>query len=363
MTWKEKQTITILLSILGALSAILLVVLGIRYRESRPAAVGSSGGAGGSAVSGSAVTDPAGLTGLSYSNGSATLTFSLDDKGAWIWSDDPGFPLNSATITAITELAVNPQFQQTLSNTESLDTYQLDNPKATLTLTSGESGTRTFAFGKATTDGNSRYLMLDGVESTLYIMDGTLYQYLQTPIYNMMELPELPDLSENNLRSLTIYGPQPEVPEDASGEGEESSAEEGAESAAEPEAVPAASFTAKQGDGDSAALWFSDTLNVTTNSALLELLADLRGLSMTRCVDYRPSEEAEAICGFDAPLAVLEAEYGTESAGGQFTLTIGKSQPDGAGRYVQLGEEDSTVYLVPEESVDGILQIASNGID
>ena len=80
--------------------------------------------------------------------------------------------------------------------------------------------------------------MVDSVESTLYIMDGTLYQYLQTPIYNMMELPELPDLSENNLRSLTIYGPQPEVPEDASGEGEESSAEEGAESAAEPEAVP-----------------------------------------------------------------------------------------------------------------------------
>ena len=37
MTWKEIRSITFLLSILGILFAVLLVVLGIRYRENRPA--------------------------------------------------------------------------------------------------------------------------------------------------------------------------------------------------------------------------------------------------------------------------------------------------------------------------------------
>lgn len=356
MTWKEKQTITILLSILGALSAVLLVVLGIRYRESRPAAAGSSDGSGAVAAAGD-FTDPESLTGLRYSNASAALTFSLDEKGDWIWSDDPGFPLDGATVSAIAELASHLSFQQTLTNTESLDTYALDNPSATLTLTWGSGNTKTLAFGKATTDGNSRYLMLDGVESTLYIIDGTLYQYLQTPIYDMMDLPELPDLSESSLQSLTIYGPQPEA-----GSGGGDSIEDGAlaEEPAEPE--PAAVLTAKHSGGEGSALWFSGTLNVTTDSALLELLADLRGLQVTRCVDYRPSEEAEAICGFDAPLAVLEAVYGAGDASERFVLSVGKSQPGGAGRYVRIEEDDSTIYLVPEESVDGILQIANNGL-
>lgn len=351
MTWKEKQTITILLSILGALSAVLLVVLAIRYRENRPAV--SAGGTEEGEISSSIAADPTALTGVRWENGSAALSFALDEKGAWIWADDPDFPLDSTIVTAIAELASDLHFQQTLSNAEALDTYGLDTPSASLTLTTGETNTQTLAFGKATTDGNSRYLMIDGNESTLYIIDGTLYKYLQTPIYDMMDLPEMPDLSEKNLRTLTIYGPQPEASE---GNGE--SGQEGAPEAEE--TVPAAVLTARQSSGeDSAALWFHDTINVTTNSALLELLADLKSLTLTRCVDYQPSEEAAAICGFDAPEAVLEVEYGTE---GRLTLTIGKKQPSGEGRYVQLDGE-STVYLLPEESIDGILQIAANGVN
>ena len=39
MTWKERRTVTMLLTIIAVLFAALLIVFGMRYREGREAAV------------------------------------------------------------------------------------------------------------------------------------------------------------------------------------------------------------------------------------------------------------------------------------------------------------------------------------
>ena len=79
-------------------------------------------------------------------------------------------------------------------------------------------------------------MMMNGDESTVYIVADTLVNLLQTPIYDMCALPELPDLSEGALRAIMIQGPAP-VPE-SSEEGEDGQGEdggEGGEPAEEPE--------------------------------------------------------------------------------------------------------------------------------
>lgn len=49
-------------------------------------------------------------------------------------------------------------------------------------------------------------MMMNGDESTVYIISGTLYNYLSTPIYDMCILPEIPDLAQENLDSITVTG-------------------------------------------------------------------------------------------------------------------------------------------------------------
>lgn len=336
MTWKERRTLTLLASILAVLFAALLVVLGIRFRENRqnPA----DGGDGGSALPAGAVSRAAeGITSLSYENGSASLSFALGEDGRWIWSDDPGFPLDPENLTAIVELVSDLHFQQTLAAAEGLESYGLDKPRAFLTASRGNGVTQTLAFGKDTTDGTSCYLMMNGDESTVYTIDGGLLQRLRTPIYDMYALPELPELSEGLLQSLRIQGPAPQ--------------EEGAQ----PLVLELLSRQSQEGQ---VTVWYQGSDNVTDRQRLKDLLADLRwSLTLTRCVDYRPSDEAASICGFDAPRAVLTVGLGEERT---FTVTVGAAVSEGC--YIRL-DDDSTIYLTPAEAVDSLLEMASAGLD
>ena len=193
MTWKEKRIVTILLSIITILFAALLIVLGFRYRAAREAAVGGAAGAAPSSSGKDAA--PQSYTAITYDNGSATLSFALDEQGAWIWADDPDFPLDDLTVASIASELSSLHFQQTLPAGESMETYGFTTPSATLSATSSRGSTQTLVFGKTTTDGDSYYLQMNGDESTVYIVADTLCKYMSTPIYNMCVLPRLPVLS------------------------------------------------------------------------------------------------------------------------------------------------------------------------
>lgn len=356
MTWKEKRIVTILLSIITVLFAALLIVLGFRYRAAREAAVGGATiGAAPSSSGKNAV--PQSYTAISYDNGSATLSFTLDEQGAWIWADDPDFPLDDLTVASIADELSSLHFQQTLPAGESMETYGFTTPSATLSATNSRGTTQTLVFGKTTTDGDSYYLQMNGDESTVYIVADTLCKYMSTPIYNMCVLPRLPELSEASLLALSIQGPVPA--ETGGGEGEEGG--EG-EAPAEPPEPPMTVLSARRAEGEGqSTLWFQENNNVTSNTLLRELLKDLETLAFLRCVDYRPSEEAEEICGFDAPDAVLTVGYTASGTEQTLTLTVGARLPDGSGRYARLGD-GSTIYSLSTDALDPLMRIAANGL-
>ena len=211
---------------------------------------------------------------------------------------------------------------------------------------SGQGVKRTLLFGKTTTDGKSRYLQMNGDETTVYIVDGGIYQMIQTPIYDMCRLPELPDLSADKLLEIVIQGPEPEAETSESGE---------------PEAVPeppAVTLEARQSDGGT--LWFQGNDNVTNNAQLSAILEDLNAMSFARCLDYRPSDEAAEICGFDRPEAVLKAVYGTKGSEQTVTLTVGAAMD--SDRCVRLNDSE-TIYLLSGEFLDPMLTVAKNGLE
>lgn len=330
MTWKERRLITVLSVILAILSAALLIVLGIRYRQSRDAvqdpaaqAVQAAQAAGSTYAS------------LSVYSGSATLSFSIQEDGTWVWDDDTEFPLDDSTIESMMDLLSDLTPQQVLSDPESLESYELDAPSASISAVKVDQSTVSVTFGKATTDGTSRYAMMNDDASTIYIFADTLYQALQTPIYDMMTLPELPELPESSISSISIQGP-----------GED--------------AQPL--LLAAQHTDDGATTWLSGGEDVTDNASVQALLEDLAQMQIARCVDYRPSDEAASICGFDAPDALVQVTYtpedGSESI---WTLTVGTTEPGGTGRYARIGA-DTTIYLLETALLDPLMRVAAGGL-
>ena len=96
MSWKEKRLITILSIILAVLCAAVLVVLSIRYRAAQAAKDQNT-------VSPSDIAEAAQseYVALSYSNGSTTLSFSLNEDGIWTWDSEPDFPLDDTHVKSI----------------------------------------------------------------------------------------------------------------------------------------------------------------------------------------------------------------------------------------------------------------------
>ena len=332
MTWSERRIVTVLSTILVILCGALLIVLGIRYRENRDSQQEDA-----PVLSTEGTEDPSVFSALTYYNGSTTLSFSRDESGAWIWSDDPAFPLNDSTIASITDLLTDWSPLETITDSEVIADIGLDEPDANLTATTA-SGTMSLLFGKKTDTGY--YVRLNKDESTAYLIDPSLYDLMCIPIYDMYVLPELPVLQEDSIQAIVITGATTE------------------DRAAGLSTV----LTAQRADNDDATSWRSNGANVTDDSYVRALLADLKSLHFVKCVLYRPSEEAAAICGFDNPAKIsvtYTAETGSDSS---LDLVIGAPLPDGSGRYVRLGE-DSTIYLLPTDALDPLMHISAVGLD
>lgn len=335
MTWRERRINTILGVILAILAAALLIVLSIRYRSARMAAE-----EGGETLQGETATPAVteGYTSVRYRNGTLTLSFTMDEQERWHWADDLSFPLESTHLKQILNTVSTLTPQQALSEHEELDQYDLDDPCIIFTASTADGRTLTLAFGKTTTDGNSYYALMNEDPSTVYIFSDELVRQMDKPIYDMMVLPALPALARKDISTITLEGP--------AGEGEQSGT------------ITLLSNTG----GSSGDAWRSGGANVTSSPQLQALLADLEQLSLQRCVDYRPSEEAASICGFDDPAArVLVMHRAGDDTETPFRLTVGNSLPDGSGRYVRV-DEDPSLYLVSDDLLDSLIAVAAEGL-
>lgn len=300
MTWKERRLITVLSVILAILSAALLIVLGIRYRQSRDAvqdpaaqAVQAAQAAGSTYAS------------LSVYSGSATLSFSIQEDGTWVWDDDTEFPLDDSTIESMMDLLSDLTPQQVLSDPESLESYELDAPSASHFRRQGRS-----------------------VHGVCHLRQG--HHRRHQPLCH----DERRCLHHLHLCRHPLSGPA-----DAHLRYDDSAGAAGTagilhlqhfHSGPGEDAQPL--LLAAQHTDDGATTWLSGGEDVTDNASVQALLEDLAQMQIARCVDYRPSDEAASICGFDAPDALVQVTYtpedGSESI---WTLTVGTTEPGGTG--------------------------------
>lgn len=323
MDWRQRRINGALFSILMVLVILVLVVGGVRYHQYRQAQQAPAD------ESAQLSADSAhSYAALSYSNGSATLSFSVDgETDQWIWTDDPTFPLSDTTVEEICAMLTDLKPQQTLTPDKPLEDYNLDDPSVYISATRADGSVLRLDFGKTTSDGKSYYALMDSDPAQVYIFDGALVEKLSVAIYDMTQLPVLPALTDKTVLSCAVTG-----------------------------AVETAITAGKDGT------WLCDGQDVTGNETVTSLFKQLELLTFTKCVDYRPSDEAASICGFDAPAAVVEVAYQSDTGAEQtMTLTIGNASVDGAGRYVRLGSEEA-IYQLSAEAAAPMLSLAQNGL-
>jgi len=339
MTWSEKRIITVLCAILALLSAALLILLGLRYRENRDAEEPQTPVLSGNVQEEEEPVSP--FKALTYYNGNTTLSFSLTEEGTWVWSDDTSFPLDTTNLMAILEILNNWAPQQTITDPAVIADSGVNILNGTLKA-STDTGALSLVFGKATTDGESYYVQLNDDENTVYIIDGKLYDLMCVPIFDMYIMPEIPALSEDIIQSIIIRG---------------ATSEDGTLGLS-------TSLTAQRPEGELTGepTWRSGGANVTSAKIVQDLLGDMESLSFDHCILYRPSKDAEAICGFDTP-AMLYISYATdEGETAMLELQIGSHLPDESGRYVRMADSPA-VFSLPTAALDPLMHISVLGLD
>ena len=326
MTMRQKRLVRRVLSLLALAVVVVLVVTAVK-RDRQD---------GDEPAPADAVTDhDAQYTALTYDNGSATLSLALDETGKWIWADLPQFPLDDTSVQKILGLLTGLQPQQTLTQPEALEEYGLDDPTMTLTAQRDDGTELTAAIGrKVIGDSDGDFLMLNGDETVVYIVDSALSTELSRSIYSMMDLPELPAIGEDRFRRVTA------------------------------EAGELLTVCTAFPSGEGAPLsWRSGGANVTDSPRLRDLLAALSALTVDACLDYNPSAAAESLCGFDTPAATVTVKYTDEhDTDRTLPLTAGGLAPDGNSRCVRVND-DSTIYTMAADRLAPVLTVAEIGLE
>jgi len=349
MNAKQKRTLKVLAVILLALVMVLAAVRIISDRKEKKAQEEAQA----AAASGQLTDSGTVYTAITYNNGTATLSFATDENGSWYWTNDKDFPLEQSDLTSIVNTINNIKPQQTITQGDTLDAYGLTTPAATLTATAKDGTQTTFALGNATTDGGSYYMLMDGKESPVYVISDTMHSEISKGIYDMMQLPALPSLTDETLGQVTVSGAVSTVltpthqTADASASGSSSSS---------------AATGSSSGQSAVTTTWTSAGTDVTSSDTVTALLGEIKGLALASCVDYKPSDEAVSVCGFDSPNATVAVQYTTDAGTeGTLTLVLGGKTTDGKSYYARIND-DTTVYSISADSLSSILSVAAKGL-
>ena len=268
---------------------------------------------------------PEGITALTLSDDAQVLRFRRDGD-IWYWQDDETFPLDQASMPALLEAAAAMTAAPSVPAGDDLSAYGLDDAKTSLSVTA-DGETLTFTRGDQAASGDW-YLRCteDGTVRTVSDDTVKVFQLLDGSIYDMAVLPTLPAITMDTLHTAAITG--------ASG----------------------VQINLRVVDG----VRKVGSRDVTAETAAL--MDELSQLAVTACVDYDPAEGAAAVCGLDAPEAVLTRTY-ANAVGTEETLTVTVGLPIGdGGRYMTLGG-DATIYRMEETSLVQLLTLAETGLN
>jgi hypothetical protein len=132
------------------------------------------------------------LTGLQWSMDETTVELTRSGD-TWAYAGDSSFPMDQSAPESMLSAVCNVTATSQITEPQDLAEYGLETPALTVTITE-ESGTaHTFALGDENTLAQGYYMLYDGDESQIYVVDATLYDAFSKDLYDLVEMEDLPD--------------------------------------------------------------------------------------------------------------------------------------------------------------------------
>lgn len=223
------------------------------------------------------------------------LTFHRDGEG-WVYEESDAFPVDGSYLEAILAALSQVDSYKTIENIENWDTYGLEIPVCTISLTADT--TYDLAIGIETTLGGQRYFSIG--DGRVYLVDSTILEPFQYTLYDLIAPQEMPQVEQVTAMTVT---------------------------------TPEGSYTLRY-DPDSGRtysddyVWFWEDTALDTGEAE-SLIGVVTQLSLSQCENYQAQDLSQY--GLEEPsLSVTVYDNGVES----YTLPI--SAPEGGSCYVQL---------------------------
>lgn len=281
---------------------------------------------------GIALAGPENPTLLSWTAEGSTLTLERGDSG-WSWADDGAFPLDQSVPENMTAALASATASRQIDAPASLADYGLEEPALTITVRDEDGTEYTYALGDANDMTGEYYLLCDGDESTVYLVDTQLYDAFHLELYDMVEMETLPEFG--SVTALSVE-------------------------------QPGGSLSLRY-EEDSTGLYYNtgsrwfleqgDALLALDTSKVSSLTGAVTGLYWKSCVTYDVDDQERAAWGLDDAAVVTvsyftaldEGEEGAETE--TFVLLLGGSCDEGT--YAML-EGSAMVYLIDSDTADSL---------
>lgn len=288
---------------------------------------------------GVALAAPEEASRLEWTYDGATLALVKEDDG-WSYADDEAFPLDQSVPENMTSVLSGLTASRVLDEPGELADYGLDEPALTVTATDADGTAYTFAVGDQNQVSQEYYLLYNGDESKVYMVDSSLGDAFSLGLHDMVQMESLPMFGTVTGLSVTQPGGSVSVSyvEDSESLYYDSNAH----------------WFMEQEDGTQLAL---DTGKVTS------LTASVTGLTWISCVNYDADDQELAAWGLEESAAVkVVLTYEPYSSGDDeadaaeaetqtFVLYLGNDTDEGT--YARLADS-RMVYLIDSETADSL---------
>ena len=253
---------------------------------------------------------------VSYSDGTVVTRFILGEDDQWHWAEDSSLALRDGAVQEVLDGVAVLSELKPLANIDELSAYGLESPVRYLVVSYSD-GTKT-VFYLSYQETSGLWYMRTADTEKVYIAPAEVCELTERGVYDMMTLPVLPELTDDNMKSVTVI------------KGEES-------------------MTLRYKDG----AWLRSYAPAGEKLAVVDAV---KALEIAKCVDYAPADGAAEVCGLTQPQATVRVEYvNTVGVETEETITIGDYRESMDGYYAQIST-DKAIYLLTAQSVEPILK-------
>ena len=317
MTRSQKRIFNQLLIFLIILILLLTIALLVRRRMEAAGAASDSS----AAASQTDQTQSPAISALSWTNSETFLSFSAGKDGIWQWDGDKEFPLDPSVLDGITAALSPIKPVKIFTAGDTLSAYGLENSSLVMTVGYQDGTDLKLTFGAQAPGSTDYYMLRSDDAANVYVVGSTIPDAMDTAVYDMMTLPELPAMETLSSISLKSAGKE---------------------------------LLATSADG---AAWLCNGADISSNERLIKLVDTLSTLALDRCENFKPSADGLALWGMEVPGVIAEVCFDEDQL---LTLRIGGQTLDGSGYYVRIND-DTTIYSIDTYTLNPIITAAQQG--